>query len=181
MNKSKGLLLGIAKVALVIGILGVIGNIFGRNFDSLILEPLMQLDNVHGNESEDLTSLMQFAKYLFVLKIFSLFVLVCYIVAGLLLLKSNLKGQKILIFSSVAAMVIVIFSSVYLFFFDDSAAKYFLPRIVSYTDCGMVPPTVFGSFTNYLNGIVSIMYGLIFPLFFIFGLRAKSVKEQFSE
>ena len=168
---SKGLLKAIAIVALVFGILGVIGGIMGL-VGSGIMGSLSSLGG--GNMTPEAKEAMAFIEsigtYTMITGLIGLVVSIGYLIGGIKLFTVTESGRSRLSLAAYLGVLNAVENAVIQFAFVGPAMEKF------YKAMGI--PGMGGALGG-MMGIVSLICGLIVPLFFIIGLRAGSVKEQF--
>ncbi|MDH4128988.1 MAG: hypothetical protein OEV44_09560 [Spirochaetota bacterium] len=167
--KSKGFLKGIAIVAIVIGSLVMLFQIIG-----LIIPNLLFSMNFYKDLSEDIFKVMQDAmKYNIPFNIAGLIVNIGYLISGIMLLKVNITGKKILIFSSIIGILVIIGATILHFIVVEPALEKIYRKMFMMKGIGRL--------VSAIGAIIGLMCSLVFPLFFLIGIHSSSVKKQFAE
>ena len=181
--KSKGFLLAIAIIAIIIGAIATLMGIIGT-----LANAGMGMMTSIGSATQDpaakemLKHLGKFSSYQTINSVLGLFVGLGYLVSGIMLTKTNQTGKKILIYSSIGGIISAIIGAAIAFLLVgpamgdllDTAAKASGEKM-PFENMGSAFGTALGS----MGAIVSLICGLIFPVFFLIGVNSSSVKAQF--
>ncbi len=179
--KSKGFLLAIAIIAIIIGAIATLMGAIG----TLANAGISMMTSI-GNSAQDpaakdmLKQLGKFSSYQIMNSVLGLLVGLGYLVSGIMLVKTNNTGRKILIYSSIVGVLSAIIGAAIAFLLIGPAMGEVLNTAAEASGENM-PFKNMGSAIGGIGATFSLICGLIFPVFFLIGINSSSVRAQFNQ